>query len=362
MDFSLIYFADGSSASTDRYQLLIEGARFADSHGFAAVWTPERHFHAVGGPYPNPAVTGAAVAAITERIAIRAGSVVAPLQHPVRIAEEWAVVDNLSGGRAGIAFASGWHAVDFVLRPENYANRRQVLIDTIGTVRRLWRGERVELVDGTGAPVQVRAYPAPIQPELPIWLTSVSSPATFQHAGELGAGILTSLLGQDLDELAERISIYRRAFRAQNGAKSDGHVALMLHTFLGADRDEVREIVRQPFSDFLRSSIDLITRASGDVHPDINPEDINPADLKFMVNQFFERHFEMRGLFGTVEDGMRLLTRLAEIGVDEVACLIDFVNDTKAVLGSLDYLEELRSGFSKVIRPAACRPTGCSGT
>jgi natural product biosynthesis luciferase-like monooxygenase protein len=125
LDFGLFYFADDVRTGTDQYRLLLEGAKFADTHGFSAVWTPERHFHQFGGRYPNPAVTAAAIAAVTERIAIRAGSVVAPLHHPARIAEEWAVVDNLSGGRVGISFAPGWHLVDFALRPENYAGRRQ---------------------------------------------------------------------------------------------------------------------------------------------------------------------------------------------------------------------------------------------
>src|SRR3954462_2764809 len=125
MDFSLFYFADSAgAAANDRYRLLIEGAKFADSHDFAGIWTPERHFHEFGGQYPNPAVTSAALATITQRIAIRAGRVVAPLHHPVRIAEEWSVVDNLLNGRVGISFASGWHAVDFALRPENYARRK----------------------------------------------------------------------------------------------------------------------------------------------------------------------------------------------------------------------------------------------
>lgn len=101
MDFSLFYFANNDTEQQDCYRLLLEGARFADDHGFTAVWTPERHFHAFGGLYPNPAVTGAAVAAVTKRVAVRAGSVVAPLHHPMRIAEEWSVVDNLSNGRAG---------------------------------------------------------------------------------------------------------------------------------------------------------------------------------------------------------------------------------------------------------------------
>ena len=73
----LLRRGDGRVAT--EYRLLLDGARFADAHGFAAVWTPERHFHAFGGLYPNPAVTGAAVAAVTSRVSIRAGSVVLPL-------------------------------------------------------------------------------------------------------------------------------------------------------------------------------------------------------------------------------------------------------------------------------------------
>ncbi|MGH3813938.1 MAG: MupA/Atu3671 family FMN-dependent luciferase-like monooxygenase [Pseudonocardiaceae bacterium] len=353
MDFSLFYFADDGSASTDRYRLLIEGARFADSHGFTAVWTPERHFHAFGGHYPNPAVTGAAVAAVTERIAIRAGSVVAPLHHPVRIAEEWAVVDNLSGGRVGISFASGWHVVDFALRPENYTDRKRVLTDTVETVRRLWRGESVDVTDGMGTPAQVRVYPAPVQSDIPIWLTSMGSPATFRAAGELGAGVLTNLMGKDLNELAKKISIYREAFRAREGAEGNGHVVLMLHTFLGADREEVREIVWEPLSEYLRSSIALATRASGDVLPDVTPENVDPADIEFLVERSFDRYFETGGLLGTVEDGMRMVSQVAEIGVDEVACLIDFVGDTDAVLGSLDYLEKLRAASPGVAQDAS---------
>src|SRR5256712_12247213 len=74
MHFSLFYFASGGNEQrADQYRLLLDGARFADRHGFAAVWTPERHFHSFGGLYPNPSVSAAAIAAITERIQIRAG-------------------------------------------------------------------------------------------------------------------------------------------------------------------------------------------------------------------------------------------------------------------------------------------------
>ncbi len=89
-DFSLFFWGNDDAVGPGKYRLLLDSARYADSRGFRAVWTPERHFHAFGGPYPNPAVTGAAVAAITSNLDIRAGSCVLPLHHPARVAEEWA--------------------------------------------------------------------------------------------------------------------------------------------------------------------------------------------------------------------------------------------------------------------------------
>lgn len=284
-------------------------------------------------------MTGAAVAAVTKRVAVRAGSVVAPLHPPVRIAEEWSVVDNLSGGRVGLSFASGWHAVDFAIRPENYAGRRDILVDTIDTVRSLWRGETVKLVDGAGDEVQVRVYPAPVQPELPVWLTSSGSPDTFRTAGRLGVGVLTHLLGQSIEELAAKIATYRAALPPGN----PGHVALMLHTFLGTDRDTVRETVRAPFSDYLRSSIGLIVRASGDILPGVDPDNLSPDDVDFLVERSFDRYFDTGGLFGTLDDARTTVDQLTTIGVDEVACLIDFLDDPDTALAGLPHLAALRN-------------------
>ncbi|HEY0098013.1 MAG TPA: MupA/Atu3671 family FMN-dependent luciferase-like monooxygenase, partial [Pyrinomonadaceae bacterium] len=190
--FSLFYFAsDDDQTSADKYRLLLEGAKFADRNGFAAVWTPERHFHAFGGLYPNPSVTSAAIATITEQIQIRAGSVVIPLHSPIRVAEEWSVVDNLSNGRVGVSFASGWHSDDFVFAPHEYAQRKEAMLRGIEIVRKLWRGEAVTYQGGAGNDVEVKISPRPIQRELPFWITAAGSPETFQTAGESGANLLT---------------------------------------------------------------------------------------------------------------------------------------------------------------------------
>jgi alkanesulfonate monooxygenase SsuD/methylene tetrahydromethanopterin reductase-like flavin-dependent oxidoreductase (luciferase family) len=73
-------------------------------------------------------------------------------------------------------------------------------------------GEEIRFADGTGTKVPVRIYPRTLQPELPIWITSAGSVETFELAGKIGAGMLTHLLGQEFDDLAGKISIYREAF------------------------------------------------------------------------------------------------------------------------------------------------------
>jgi natural product biosynthesis luciferase-like monooxygenase protein len=345
MEFGLFYFANDSNATTaDRYELVLSGARFADTNGFASVWTPERHFHPFGGLYPTPAVVGAAIAAVTERVQIRAGSVVAPLHHPLRIAEEWSVVDNLSHGRVGVSFASGWHAADFALSPANYDDRRQILLDHVETVRRLWRGGTMTCLDGVGKAQELGVFPAPVRPELPVWVTSSGSIETIRNAGRIGAGLLTHLLGQDLDELRTKIAAYREAVATRPDADEwPGHVVLMVHTYLDADEDTARAAVRAPLSHYLRSSLDLVLGSQPNGGPSIDPARLAPEDVDFLVERAFDRYFTDGGLLGTVEKAQRIVRRFAELGVDEIACLIDFGLPTETVLAGLTRLAELRT-------------------
>jgi natural product biosynthesis luciferase-like monooxygenase protein/FkbM family methyltransferase len=343
IDFSLFYFADAANTAgdqRDKYRLLLEGARFADEQGFKAVWTPERHFHAFGGLYPNPSVTGAAVAAVTRRVEIRAGSVVLPLHDPVRVAEEWAVVDNLSGGRVGVSFASGWHADDFIFAPDLYAGRKEAMFAGIETVRALWRGEAVGRRGGAGQEVAVRILPRPLQSELPVWVTAAGNPDTFRAAGTIGANVLTHLLGQTVEEVGEKIAAYRAAWTAA-GHPGEGTVTLMLHTFVGEDDAAVREIVRGPFTAYLRSSFGLVetlARSTG-----MAVQDLSAADLDALLEHAFERYFETSGLFGSPATCLRTVDRLRALGVDEIGCLVDFGIDTETTLAGLRDLAALQA-------------------
>lgn len=351
VEFSLMYFSSADTAGEDKYKLLLEGAKFADRHGFAAVWTPERHFHEFGGLYPNPAQTATALAMVTERVALRAGSVVNPLHHQARIAEEWAVVDNLSNGRVGIAFASGWQPRDFVLRPESFGNR-ELMFEGIDQIQRLWRGEEVEFPGPKGQSFPVRTLPRPVQPRLPMWLTAAGAPETFRKAGELGAGVLTHLLGQTMEELSEKLAVYREAWR-NAGHEGNGHVTLMLHTFIGDDVDEVRDVVRRPMMNYLGSSLGLVKgfaqswtafkkRADGSTSVDVDLNSLTEEEMEGLLEYSFERYYETSGLFGDVERALGIVDGLKGLGVDEIACLIDFGVDEDVTLEHLVHLNRVR--------------------
>ncbi|HVF92666.1 MAG TPA: MupA/Atu3671 family FMN-dependent luciferase-like monooxygenase [Blastocatellia bacterium] len=343
MQFSLFYFATDDSGSTqDKYRLLLEGAKFADRNGFEAVWTPERHFHEFGGLYPNPAVTGAALATMTERVKIRAGSVVLPLHNPVHVAEEWALVDNLSKGRVAVAFASGWHADDFAFSPERYAARKDVMFEGIKTIQSLWQGDAVIARNGVGKEIEVKIFPRPVQAKLPVWITAAGSPETFVKAGEIGANILTHLLGQSVEEVAGNVRLYRESLARSGHDPRAGHITLMLHTFIGEDREAVREKVRAPFINYLRSSIGLIATLVKSLGLSLDLSNMGRQDMDGLLDFAFNRYFETSALFGTPKTCERMVSNLKEIGVDEVACLVDFGVETDSALAALHQLNELK--------------------
>lgn len=345
--FSLFYFA-AAEGEPDGYRLLLEGARYADTNDLEAVWVPERHFHEFGGIYPNPAVLASAVAATTTRVGIRAGSCVIPLHHPARVAEEWSVVDNLSGGRVGIAAAAGWQPDDFVLQPANYEDARQAMLDGLETIERLWRGESARM-EGPAGPVDIRTFPRPVQQDLPLWITSAGSVETFAIAGSTGRNVLTHLLGQSIAQLEAKIDAYRDA-RRRAGWSGDGHVTLMLHTYLHEDGDVARAAASPRLRDYLGSATGLLkdvassfpTLRGAGTDADEMFASLDADQMDQLLGVAVERYIGTSGLIGDLDDGLEMVRRVAGAGVDEIACLIDFGIATDDVLASLPLITALR--------------------
>lgn len=343
-DFSLYFFGDyPEQDASDKYALINAATQFADRHDFHAVWLPERHFHSFGALFPNPSVLAASLGARTERIRLHAGSVVLPLHNPIRVAEEWSVVDNLSGGRVGLCVASGWHANDFALAPDNFGRHRELMYEQLETVKQLWRGGVVEAKSGTGEKIDVRLNPKPVQQMPPMFVAVVGDPDSYRRAAREGLGVVTNLMTQTVEQLAANIALYRRE-RANHGLDpAAGRVVVLVHTYLGAEG--ARQEARRPFIAYLRSTLSLFNQVTSSLGVDIDLDSTSDEDVEFLLYRAYERYCESRALIGTEQDAAAVVDRLVTAGADEIACFVDFGVPAGRVLEALPAIDRLRGRY-----------------
>jgi len=348
--FSLYYFGDYplDTPSDARYELLLESARFADEDGFHALWIPERHFHSFGGIFPNPSILAAALARETRRIRLHAGCVVLPLHNPIRVAEEWAVVDNLSGGRVGLGFASGWHANDFALAPDVFGRHREVMYESCDTVRRLWRGERVRVKSGSGESIEIAIHPTPLQAMPPMYTAIVGNPESYRMAARQDLGVVTNLMTQDIEQLTTNIELYRREREAAGLDPAAGQVVALLHTYLADSDDQARAEAFEPFCRYMRSSLSLFGQVTNSLGMNIDLANSPPADVDFLLARAYARYCDTRALIGSLDAAAKTVQALRSAGVDEIAFFVDFGVSIEQLRCSMPHMSRLRDRFTVV--------------
>lgn len=343
-DFSIYFFGDYPRDETPRdgkYELIADVARFADEHGFHALWMPERHFHSFGGLFPNPAVLASALARETRRIRLNAGSVVLPLHDPIRVAEEWSMVDNLSGGRIGIGCAGGLHAGDFVFFPDRFGRHKELVYEQVEVVRTLWRGEKIQRRTGDGER-EVQLFPRPVQAMPPMFTAVVGNPASYEAAARHDMGVITNLMSQSVEQLAENIARYRRA-RGAHGLDPDaGRVAVLLHTYLAADHDSARREAYDPMRRYMKASMALFGSFTNSLGYRVDMASLDEDDLDVLFRRAYERYCDQRALIGAVETAASVVDAVRAAGADEIVSLVDFGVAPDALRSGLTHLDRLR--------------------
>ncbi|MCB8821228.1 putative FMN-dependent luciferase-like monooxygenase [Microvirga rosea] len=134
---------DETSAG-ERYRLASEQILHAEQYGFDSAWVAQHHFHEAEGGLPAPLVFLSHVAARTSRIRLGTGIITLPLENPVRVAEDAAVLDLLSGGRLEIGVGTGGTPSSFTAFGLDSANRSEIYERHLATVRGAWKGETLE--------------------------------------------------------------------------------------------------------------------------------------------------------------------------------------------------------------------------
>jgi alkanesulfonate monooxygenase SsuD/methylene tetrahydromethanopterin reductase-like flavin-dependent oxidoreductase (luciferase family) len=163
--------------SSDIIQQALEDIAWADQNGFSCAVFAEHHFMDDCW-LPQPLQLAAAAAAVTKKMRVGSDICVLPLHHPVEVAEQAAVVDNISGGRAILGVGLGWAANEYAGLGVPYKQRGAVYERSIGLVRRLLAGETVSDEEGHHRFSNARIRPGPATERgIPLWIAAVQDVA-----------------------------------------------------------------------------------------------------------------------------------------------------------------------------------------
>jgi probable LLM family oxidoreductase len=235
VELGLITFADvGSISPEQRLKNLLEEAKLADELGLDVFGVGEHHRpdFAVSAP----AVALAAIAAQTERIRLTSAVSVLSSDDPVRVFEEFATVDLISGGRAEIMAGRGSFTESFPLfgydlddYDELFAEKLELLLELRSSERVTWQGRHRAPLHDQGV------WPRPVQDPIPVWIAVGGTPQSVVRAGVLGLPLTIAIIGGQPDRFVPLVELYRRA-AAEAGHDPDAlPLGINTHAFVGDD-------------------------------------------------------------------------------------------------------------------------------
>jgi alkanesulfonate monooxygenase SsuD/methylene tetrahydromethanopterin reductase-like flavin-dependent oxidoreductase (luciferase family) len=170
---------------------IIDEAIFAEQVGLHSAWIGEHHFSTLG-VLSCPDLALAYIAARTQRIRLAPAVTVLPLHHPIRVAEQWASLDLLSGGRVDFGAGRGYDRREYAPLGVSFDNNRSIFEEGMEVVRKLWSGGGPISHEGQHYRFQnVAITPQPVQRPIPAYVASFSRPS-IELAGRLGCGLIVA--------------------------------------------------------------------------------------------------------------------------------------------------------------------------
>ena len=271
-------------SQTQVFATALEDAALAERLGFDSVWVTEHHGSAYGLA-AAPSVIAAAIAARTGRLAIGYAVNVTPLHHPLRLADDIATVDHLSGGRVIAGFGAGYSPVEYRALDGNFDDRHRQHRDAIATIIDHWGGS---------PGLRPRQLPHP-----PVAVTG-AAPETAAWAAHRGFDLLT--LGDE--QQTERLHhAYRQAKRTRDAARP-GRFGL-LRSICVVDEEATAAGLPAPLRAAARWTLEHRNRMVEQPPP---------------TEQELAAYLRQRTLVGSPPMLRLALQRLAALGVDELLC------------------------------------------
>ncbi len=260
MNFGLLtlfdYYPEDCSAQ-DYYSFLLDEIAYAEELGFDTVWLGEHHF--CNYLCPSPQVFAASVAQRTNQMRIGTAVVLLPLHDPVRLAEDYAMVDVLSGGRLDFGVSRGFQktSYDGFNLPMNES--RQRFDEGIKIIDQAWSQDAVTYTGQYRQVNQLPVLPRPVQnPRPPIWIGAGITPESYEFAAAHGYNLMLASILAPIAKFAPFVQTYRAGLEAAGYDPSQVSVSTGNHCYVGTSRAQAKEVWEKHYLRYLHFVATLI--------------------------------------------------------------------------------------------------------
>lgn len=295
----LDHYPDTGESLASLYATALAQARLADRLGYTGLWLAEHHFQKLGTA-PNPAVLLSAIAQCTENLRLGPAVAVLPLRDPVLVAEDYALVDALSGGRLDMGVGTGSRALEFEGLAHPFERRQEVFDAHLAALLTRWRAA----AEGQTGPQALNV--APVQRPVPPVYVAAMHEESARTVGLQGHSLLTlvSPMTGELDEVAARVAAHAEGLAKGGHEEGSAGTVVVVFAHTAATDDAAREVAAPALGRFIEALVGVA------------PDD--PGDL---YDRMRERS---TGVFGSPEHTAKQVERHAELGVDHLAFITRF--------------------------------------
>ncbi|MCE2403938.1 MAG: LLM class flavin-dependent oxidoreductase [Dehalococcoidia bacterium] len=321
MKFGLFYqlpCADDQSPG-QRYRDTLDQIRLGDDLGFDNAWFAELHFNARFSITPSPLMLAAAAAETTRRIRLGVAVNLLPLHNPIRLAEDIATLDVLSGGRAEFGIGRGAMPSHFEGFDVPIGESRDRFVEALDFIVRAWTEERMGYQGRFFRARELTLAPRPVQsPHPPVRIAS-NSADTFELVGKLGYNMFATPVIVPLPALREGVKTYRAALAAGDSPIHGGELSVNLPVFPFAGSDGPAQALQASVENYVKILSDTYQHPSIDALAKKNPRVLQSRErLKAMT---YQRWSDEVAVYGDPDACVERLRSLSEdLGPGEIVC------------------------------------------
>lgn len=293
----------------------------AEAWGLDGVWLGEMHFNPARSVLSAPIVVATSIATRTQRLRVGMAVQVLPLNNPLRVAEEVATVDQISGGRFDFGIGRSGSARAYDLYGIPYGESQARFSEALVIILKAWKGERFSYQGEFYQFENAQVSPQPYQlPHPPVWMAATTE-ETFPRVGEMGLPIFVGLRGMDTTDLRIHLQAYRKAWQ-EAGHKGHGNVYLRIPVYAGETQEGAVEEPRESIQHYFQRQAGI--QRAGVGRAGAGPADRRQARADRLANLTYEEILHTKVAFGTASGLVDRLSQLQEeLGLDGIVAELD---------------------------------------